>query len=300
MKKSGILIIDKPGGVTSFDVIREVRRVVGVRKAGHTGTLDPLATGVLPVCLGAATRIAGLLTEGDKGYVGTALLGLETDTLDVTGRELARRAVGEDMTRQAVERALAALTGRQQQVPPAYSAVRADGERAYKRARRGEEVTLAPREIVVHRLELTGWEPPSFDVVIECSKGTYVRSLVAEVGRALGCGATLSALRRTRAGRFDLSQAVPLAEVGARIAAGTLELIGMDDALDQLPAVELSPEEVEGVRHGRPVQRPDARLPEGLLRLRGGGELVALGEAREGRVWPKRVFPGSTRAQEDA
>jgi tRNA pseudouridine55 synthase len=287
---SGVVVIDKPGGMTSFAVVKRVRQGLGVRKAGHTGTLDPMATGVLPVCVGEATKIAALLTAGDKVYTGTALLGLETDTLDITGNVVKQKGA-EGLARGRISEVVAELVGPQLQVPPAFSAVRSGGERAYARARRGEEVDLEPREIVVRRFELTGWDHPRFELLVECSKGTYVRSLVAEVGRRLGCGATLTALRRLRSGPFGLEQAVALADLD-RVAAGELELVSPDRALSHLPAVELRRREVDRVTHGQPVERPRGELPpvSEQLRMRFEGELVALGEVRGGKVWPKRVL----------
>jgi tRNA pseudouridine55 synthase len=289
---SGILIVDKPAGLTSFGVVKKVRGALRVKKAGHTGTLDPMATGVLPVCLGEATKIAGLLTAADKAYDGEGLLGIETDTLDVTGQETARHEVPGDLTRESLERVLADLRGKQQQVPPAYSAVRQGGERSYKRARRGEAVQLEAREVQIHALELVRFELPRFAFSVQCSKGTYVRSLVAEIGARLGCGATLAALRRTRAGYFDLARAVPLDQVRLRQDAGDLPLISVDAALalEGLLAVELSAEQADGIRHGQPAAPQEGDTPAGLLRLRCGDDLVALGELRDGQLWPKRVF----------
>jgi tRNA pseudouridine55 synthase len=291
---SGVLVVDKPAGLTSFTVVREVRRRLGERKAGHTGTLDPLATGVLPVCLGEATKIAGLLTADDKAYRATGELGLETDTLDTTGAVSARHdwsGVG----REQLEGALEEMLGPQMQVPPAYSALRVEGERAYDRARRGEAVELEPRPVEIMTLSLLDWSPPRFALEVACSKGTYVRSLVDELGRRLGCGAALAALRRTRSGRFTVDQAVPLDQVerGSR-------LLSIDSALSHLPALEVEPSQADGLRHGQPFAPDPSDPPPGgtLLRLRSEGRLVALGELREGRVWPRRVFVGEHPAAE--
>ena len=296
-----MLVVDKPAGATSFDVVRRVQRLLGGRKAGHTGTLDPMATGVLPVCVGEATKIAGLLTAGDKGYVGTGELGIETDTLDTTGAVTTRGEPG-DVTREALEQVLLALRGPQLQTPPAYSAVRKDGERAYERARRGEAVELEPRPIEVLELELVAWRPPLFEIRLECSKGTYVRSLVAEVGQRLGCGAALAALRRTRSGPFTLEQAVALERLEDRGVEGAL--LSLDHALSFLPFVEVDAADAERLRKGQAVTPGPARpgrlrggaspLPSApsapLVRLISEGKLVALGEQREGRLWPRRVF----------
>jgi len=291
----GILVVDKPSELTSFDVVRAVRRSLRTKRVGHTGTLDPLATGVLPVCVGEATKIAGLLLAEDKVYLATALLGKETDSHDITGQVVAERDAS-GISREQVEAALAGLRGEQQQVPPAFSAIRKDGVRSYKRARRGEEVELPPRQVTVLSLELTRWELPCLDLQIECSKGTYVRSLVRALGRALGCGATLSALRRLRSGSFDLSSSLRLDELEERGKRGELPLISMDAALGHLEAVELEPEQVARVRQGQPVDvsppADEGEPPSGerLIRVRCQGALVALGVRRAGRVWPKRVF----------
>jgi tRNA pseudouridine55 synthase len=286
---AAVLVVDKPAGITSFEVVGRVRRILGIKRVGHTGTLDPLATGVLPLCLGQATKIAGLLLAEDKAYRGTALLGLQTDTLDVTGRVLQRRDPGA-VTRDGVLEALARLRGPQLQVPPAFSAVRKGGRRAHELARAGQQVELEPRPVEVLRLELERWEPPRLELFVECSKGTYVRSLVADLGRLLGCGAALEQLRRLRSGSFGLEQAVGLEDLEQIWQGGEeLPLTSMDRALCHLPAVELSPQEVPRVRQGQEVSRPEAPDAD-LARLRLGPELVALGRVEGGRVRPKRVF----------
>ena len=290
---SGVLVVDKPAGITSFDVVREARRRIGERKAGHTGTLDPLATGVLPICFGEATKIVSLLTADDKAYRATGELGLETDTLDTTGAVVVRAAWGE-VRREQVEQALETMLGPQLQVPPAYSALHVDGERAYERARRGEEVKLEPRPVEIDTLALVRWDPPSFEIDVACSKGTYVRSLIADVGRRLGCGAALAALRRTRSGRFTVEQSLPL----ERVDRGT-PLLSIYEALSHLPDLEVSAAEADGLRHGQPFAPADMQsVPSDvLLRLRCTGQLVALGERRRGKVWPRRVFVGEHRVE---
>jgi len=280
----GVLVVDKPAGITSFGVVKAVRRALGVSKAGHTGTLDPMATGVLPVCVGEATKIASLLLADDKAYTGVARLGLQTDTLDITG-QVTRRDDSSAVTRGAVEDALARQQGEILQTPPAFSAIHSGGERAHKKARRGEAVDLAPRRVLIHRVALTQWCPPDFHFVVECGKGAYVRSVVDDVGRAVGCGATLTVLRRTRCGPFDIAQSVSLDEITR--ATGGWRLIELDEALAHLPLVEVDDVQERRLRSGQPLPIPG---PAGLFRLRAGGEVVALGECREGQVWPKRVF----------
>ena len=286
----GLLVIDKPEGITSFGVVKKVRHALGVKKAGHTGTLDPLATGVLPVCLGEATKIAGMLLAEDKGYEAVALLGQQTDTLDVTG-EVTDRGDPAGVTLQAVEAALASLTGELSQVPPSYSAIRVGGKRAHQLARQGKAPELAPRQVTVYELELLAFEPPRVSVRVACSKGTYVRTLLADMGQMLGCGACMEALRRTASGNFSLEQAVPLAEVQDRHDAGELPLVSLDTALAHLPYVDTDEEGADHLRHGQPLPEADEPPPEDtLIRVRLEGEVIVLGEAREGRVWPKRVF----------
>ena len=286
----GLLVIDKPEGITSFGVVKKVRFALGIKKAGHTGTLDPLATGVLPVCLGEATKIAGLLLAEDKAYEAEALLGRQTDTLDITGQVTARGDPS-GVTLQAVEAALARLTGEQEQVPPAYSAVKVEGRRAHQLAREGKAPELKARRITVHELELLAFEPPRVRFRVACSKGTYVRTLIQDLGDLLGCGACMSALRRTASGAFTLDQAVPLERLAERLQSGDLPLIPLDRALAHLPAVDTDEEGADHVRHGQPLPDSEGTPEEGTLsRIRLAGEVIALGETRDGTVWPKRVF----------
>jgi tRNA pseudouridine55 synthase len=288
---SGILIIDKPSGITSFGVVREARRTLGCFKAGHAGTLDPLATGVLTVCLGEATKIAGLLSNEDKAYRARILLGTATDSYDITGK-IVFRGDFSSITRSRIEATLQGFVGEQAQVPPAFSAVRLDGVRAHTRARRGQEVQLAPRMITIFRLELLEWEPPELEVSLECSKGTFVRSLASDLGTRLGCGATILALRRWRSGSFILSQSVTLEELKKLAEGGDLPLISIDNALAHLEAVEVDADEARRLRLGQPIFK-EGTSGTGLLRLRHGQILVALGEKREGHIWPKRVLRDS-------
>ena len=280
--KSGVIIVDKPEGMTSFQVVKTVRKILQVKKAGHTGTLDPLATGVLPVCIGEGTKLAGLLTAEDKVYLATALLGVVTDTLDTTGEVLAKNDPA-GVTKENVEKVIAGMKGDQLQTPPAFSAIHVDGERAYEKARRGEKVELAPREIRIDQLELRNWQHPSFDLFVSCSKGTYIRTLISDIGEELGCGATMSALRRLRCGPFDIEQSTELEKLEEA------PLISLDQALSHMAKVDVGPNEVVTIRYGQPIV-PEGPLPAGVIRIRCDGELVALGEMRNNELWPKRVF----------
>lgn len=285
----GLLVIDKPEGITSFGVVKEVRHALGVKKAGHTGTLDPMATGVLPVCLGEATKIAGMLLAEDKAYEAEILLGQETDTLDITGEVTAQEEPA-GITEQALEAALATFLGEQEQVPPAYSAVRVGGKRAHELARQGRAPELKPRQITFHELKLISFEPPRARLQVACSKGTYIRTLISDLGRLLGCGACMSGLRRTASGAFSLEQAIPLAQVKDRLEAGDLPLFSLDVALNHLPALDVDEQGAQHLRHGQPLPPGDPPPEETLIRVRLDGEVIALGEARMGQVWPKRVF----------
>lgn len=205
----GILNIDKPAGWTSHDVVARLRRITGVRRIGHAGTLDPLATGVLVVCVGAATRLAEYLMAGDKRYEATLRLGVETDTWDADGRVVAQGdASGVDVAR--FEAACARFVGEIEQTPPLYSAIKRDGQPLYRLARRGEQVRVDPRPVTIHSIALRSFTPPLATIDVTCSKGTYIRALAHDLGVALGCGAHLAALRRLRSGAIEVDSAVAL------------------------------------------------------------------------------------------
>jgi tRNA pseudouridine55 synthase len=280
----GVLVVDKPAGMSSAAVVEHVRRALGLERAGHGGTLDPIATGVLPVCVGAGTKLAQFLLADDKAYEAEGELGVETDTLDRTGQVVGKRAV--DVTRDALLAVLAAHLGEQAQTPPMYSAIKQGGVRLYERARAGEQVERAPRPIRIDRLELLAFEPPRFRIAIACSKGTYVRSVIADIGAALGAGAHLTELRRTRSGRFTLDQAAPL----DRLSAATL--ISPAQATD-LPSVVVPRALVAQVYGG--VQRPVALFSaDGLEQFQlvdEDGRLLAIAHADQGRTVYDRVFP---------
>ena len=291
----GVLVIDKPQGPTSFEVVRRVRSALALKRAGHTGTLDPMATGVLPVCLGEATKLAGLLTEGDKAYDAVVRLGLVTDTQDVTGTVLETHPVP-PLSAEVLESALRGFRGTFSQVPPMYSAVKVKGKRLYERARAGESVERVPRQVTVHSLVLRDFSASECTLSLRCSKGFFVRTLAEELGRALGCGGALKSLRRTASGPFGLDRALPLSTVealGVSGPAGRAQLeariIPMADALPELPAVRISERDVPRVLHGVPlVLGPDS--PAGRVRVLGpDGALLAVGDVHEGRLGYVRV-----------
>lgn len=246
----GVLVVDKPAGMTSAHVVARVKRVLGARRVGHTGTLDPMATGVLPVCLGEATKIAGYLLAEDKAYEAELLLGVETDTLDAEGAVTARDPHGAAaVTEVAVRAAMAGFVGPGVQVPPMFSALKHQGKRLHELARAGESVERAPRPVVIHELTVRELALPRVRFFVHCSKGTYVRSLVADVGRALGCGAHLTALRRTRSGSFGLDRALDLAALGPE--AARRALIAPAEALAHVPALTVPPGTERDVASGK-------------------------------------------------
>jgi tRNA pseudouridine55 synthase len=276
---NGVLVIDKPAGWTSHDVVQRVRRFAGQRRVGHLGTLDPLATGVLPIALGEATKLSQLLTHGRKAYSGRIRLGIETNTYDREG-EITAEHTGAWPSREEVERALAGFHGRILQRPPPFSAIKRGGEAAYVLARRGESVELEPREVTVYEIELRAYEPPFLDLRVECSAGTYLRSIAHDLGARLGTGAHLWELCRTRSGPFRLDQAVPLERLDAE---GPARLIPMAEATG-LPSYEVDVGVARRVSQGVQLDRGDVRgAPrEGTFQLVCKGKLVALLEAEPG------------------
>jgi tRNA pseudouridine55 synthase len=245
----GLLLIDKPSGITSHDAIDLVRRATSTRKVGHAGTLDPPATGLLLVGVGKATRLLRFLGELPKLYEGTGILGVETDTLDATGNVVREAPV--KATEAELRAAMAALTGQIEQVPPAYSAVKVEGRPLYRAARKGQQVHAPPRRVHVYAFNLRRFQSPRFEFRVRCSGGTYVRTLVADVGGSLGCGAHLSALRRTGIGPFDVRDAHPPGAPGP--------LLPPESAVEHLSAVMLEEEEARAASHGRVL------APTGIL-----------------------------------
>ncbi|MFQ5848084.1 MAG: tRNA pseudouridine(55) synthase TruB [Candidatus Methylomirabilales bacterium] len=250
---SGVLNVDKSTGMTSHDVVDVIRRLYHVRKVGHTGTLDPRGTGVLPICVGRATKIAQFLTTADKEYEMVVRLGVSTDTQDADGKVIDEAEVR--VTREGVEAALRNFMGEVQQVPPLFSAKRVKGERLYKMARRGEDVPRDPVTVRIYGIRLISFGPPLVGLWVHCSKGTYARTLADDLGKMLGCGAHLHSLVRVRAGRFELKDALSLNELTAMVADGRGEepLIPVEEALDHLPAARVLPEASRLILHGSPV-----------------------------------------------
>jgi tRNA pseudouridine55 synthase len=282
----GLLLLDKPGGPTSHDLVARVRRGTGERRVGHAGTLDPLATGLLVLCLGPATRLSEYLAGKDKRYTARVRLGAATDTYDAQGRVTAEHT-GPLPSRAQVEAALAPFRGPQLQVPPQYSAIKRGGQKAYEAARRGEALALEPRPVTIHSLELVDWEPPECVLDVFCSAGTYVRSVAHDLGQALGCGAHLAALRRTASGTLAVDEAVPYDTLDEAMAAGTWQryLRPADSALADWPAVHLSAAAAARLRHGQAVGPVEASPPPaGFARAYGpdGGFFAVLRAGPDG------------------
>jgi tRNA pseudouridine55 synthase len=293
---NGWLIFDKPQGMTSTQAVTRVKRLYDAAKAGHAGTLDPLATGVLPIALGEATKTVPFVVEGSKEYLFTVRFGAETDTDDAEGKVVA--SSDKRPTRAAIEARLHDFTGEIEQVPPRYSALKIDGARAYELARDDEEFELAPRRVSVKSLTLTDY-PDQDHCVLEahCGKGTYVRALARDLGRALGVLGHVEALRRTRVGPFSQERAITLAALEALAeSAGHDGLIGalkpVETALCDIPALALSGSDADRLRRGQPVllRGRDAPIFEGVVYAMSRGALVAVGEVSRGELRPKRIF----------
>jgi tRNA pseudouridine55 synthase len=289
---SGVLVVDKPVGLTSHDVVQIIRRGTGIRRAGHTGTLDPRASGVLVILVGPAVRLSEYVSASDKRYQATIRLGSSTDTYDADG-EITKPTQVVDITEDKFNEILQQFVGEMEQVPPPFSAVKVKGHKAYEMARQGEEVDLEPRIINVYSLEILEWAPPEAVIDVYCSSGTYVRSLANDLGKSLGTGAHLVGLRRTKSGRFTLRDAVPLRRLQESFDAGNWYkfLIPAAEALADWPMMELDADQVELVRHGHRV--PTEPGQKGWARgVSQQGDLVALLEADEetGEWQPRKVF----------
>lgn len=291
LQLSGVIVVDKPIGMTSHDVVQIVRKGSNIRRAGHTGTLDPRASGVLVILIGPAVRLSEYVSASDKRYQAVIQLGSSTDTFDADGRVLSSTSV--DITEDQFDEVLKSFVGEIEQVPPPYSAVKVKGKKAYEMARKGEEVDLEARTINVYNLELLEWAPPEAVIDVYCSSGTYVRSLAHDLGEKLGCGAHLTGLRRTKSGRFTLRDAVPLRKLREAFDNDTWQefLIPSAEALADWPAVILDKEQLEIVRHGRRIPA-DPAMGKMARAISEEGVLIGLLEFDpETNEWqPKKVF----------
>lgn len=291
----GWLVLDKPVGTTSTTAVAILKRLTRAKKVGHAGTLDPLASGLLPIAFGEATKTVSYVMEGRKVYRFKVCWGVETDTDDAEGKQIAASASRPSL--ESIQAALPAFTGAIEQTPPRFSAIKVDGERAYDLARAGEEVSLNARTVEIHSLriaEQTGADHTVFDA--ECGKGTYVRAIARDLGRALGCFGHVCELRRTRAGSFDEAAAISLDEV-ERLAqsspdALTAALLPVASSLSAMPSVSVGQDDAQRILMGQPVllRGRDAPIMGGTVTVSTGGALIALAEVEQGALKPKRIF----------
>lgn len=291
----GVLLLDKPIGLTSNQALQRVKRLFDARKAGHTGSLDPLASGLLPICLGQATKVSGFLLDAGKRYQVVARLGQRTDTGDADGQVIEERPVPA-LDRGLVKRVLARFEGSQTQVPPMYSALKHQGQRLYKLARQGIEIERQPREIEIHGLELLSLEADALELEVACSKGTYVRTLVEDIAQALGTVAHVIVLRRLGVGPYAEGRMYKLEELEALAEQGMERLdellLPVDSALEHWPSVELGADSAYYLMQGQAVMAPGAPS-SGKVRLYDEGHgFLGIGEVKlDGRVAPTRLFP---------
>lgn len=294
----GILLLDKPAGITSNDALQRIKRSYRAARAGHTGSLDKPATGILPICLGEATKFSSYLLNADKTYVTVAKLGVVTNTADAEGEILETRSVP-DFNQQNLEQILAQFVGNIEQVPPMYSALKVDGQRLYKLAYQGVEVARQPRPVSIHQIDLLHFDQDSFEIRVRCSKGTYIRTLIEDIGNVLGCGAHVSTLRRLSTGPFTEEQMVTMETVEKRMELGDNALDGLlmpvDSALDHLPQTELSEDDTYHLCLGQAVLVPYAsreKPGEGLVRIYDQNHVfIGIGTIMDnGRIAPKRLL----------
>lgn len=285
----GVLPVDKPVGPTSHDVVAAARRALQERRIGHTGTLDPFASGLMLLCVGSATRVAEFLTGLDKTYDATAVLGITTDSGDRDGEVTATSNAWRDLTPEALEAAAEGLRGTLLQRPPALSAKKIAGVPAHRRVRRGEDVVLDPREVTVYALDILSFQPPEVLFRVRCSSGTYVRSLARDLGDALGVGGHLTALRRTAVQAFTVDGALTLDALGdpRRVEEALLTPL---EAVGHLPRLDVDAAAAGNLSHGRAVEAPDLDDGDPVVAAE-GGRLVALGRVRDRVFRPRKVFP---------
>jgi tRNA pseudouridine55 synthase len=285
-----VLPVDKPEGPTSHDVVSAARRALGTRRVGHTGTLDPFASGLLLLCVGRATRLAEYLSGLDKTYEATAVLGTTTDTLDREGQVVETNEAWTAVDERDVARALEGFLGDLEQVPPQFSAKKVGGVAMHRRARRGERVQLAPCEVTIYRIELVEVTLPSVRFRVHCSSGTYMRAIARDLGTALGVGAHLSRLRRTTIGGFEVDAAVALDALDdtAQVEEACVELL---PALAHLPVLEVDRETAGRLVHGQRLRLEKNDPSSGLVAAATDGSLVAVVEVADGLLRPRKVFP---------
>lgn len=283
----GVLLLDKPIGLTSNDALQKVRRLFSAAKGGHTGTLDPMATGLLPLCFGEATKFSADLLNADKTYEAVVKFGVTTDSGDADGKVIATAAV--NVAESDIFRVLPQFAGAIQQIPPMHSALKRDGRPLYELARQGIVVEREARAVTIHSLEVLAFSGDTLNLRVSCSKGTYIRVLASDIGDALGCGGHLTALRRTEIADLDLTNSVTLAELEALDETQRQErLQAVDALLLSLPKLMVEGEAAERFSHGNPIERPNEQ--DGKIRVYADQRLLGVGEVgSDGRLWPKRL-----------
>jgi tRNA pseudouridine55 synthase len=298
----GVLAINKPSGMTSHDVVQAVRRILREKRVGHTGTLDPLATGLLVLCMGKATRIARYLEAGEKEYTAVMRLGVITDTQDSEGRILETRKYTPPV-REAIIGLMGRFTGSIMQEPPVFSAIKVSGVPSYKLARQGRAKPLAPRHVTIFSIDLLEYDDPFISLSVRCSKGVYIRTLCADIGNALGMGAHLTGLVRTRSGRFRLDNAVTLESLSEAASSAAVDsvLVSIDEALAEFPVAKIDEAGAGKIVHGSSISWPEMQ-PAGrdaLMRVHGpSGSLLAVARTVAGMLKPELVFAEQERSQE--
>lgn len=287
----GVLLLDKSSGITSNAALQTTRRLLNAAKAGHTGTLDPMASGLLPLTFGEATKFSQMLLDADKCYEATLQFGIETDSGDADGAVTAQHPVSLDEIRLA--NILRQFAGEQEQIPPMFSALKRNGKPLYEYARAGLEVERTPRTVKIHALDLLSFDATSCKIRVNCSKGTYIRTLAMDIGSAAGCGAHLTALRRTEIGRFNIAHAIRLEEIEARSPAERPALLSPVDTLTQhLPMIDLSPEHTQAFLHGQAIYlHSGENRQDNLTRVYGSGHFLGLGQWQENKkLLPRRLI----------
>lgn len=288
---SGVVLLDKPLGLSSNQAMQRVKHLYQAEKAGHTGSLDPLATGLLPICLGEATKFANFLLDADKTYLATVKLGITTTSADAEGEIIAQKPV--NVTLQQVESVLHQFIGDIEQTPPIYSALKVDGKPLYAYARAGQEVEIKSRYVSIHQIHLEHFEADELVFTVTCSKGTYIRTLAQDIGAKLGCGAHLKGLRRLTSGTFDLQDALPL-EVLSELSLEELDakLLPIDIKIQHLPKLTLNAEQTDIIQHGQAIKPNQEIIFNEFIRLYDmSGEFIGLAQKQaDGKLHPKRLL----------
>lgn len=287
----GIILLDKRLGVSSNRALQEVKRLFNANKAGHTGSLDPLATGLLPLCFGEATKVSSMMLDDHKRYQVVVKLGVMTDTGDAEGKVIEEKPVP-SFTLEALENCLHGFIGQIDQIPPMYSALKHNGRKLYELAREGKTIERKPRRVFIFELKLLSNTPDTLILDVLCSKGTYMRSLAEDIGHKLGCGGTVTALRRTQAGQFNIENALTIEQLQNKDLKGLMECLArVDKPLDNIPMIELSSLQAALVKQGQQILIDEIETIQGIVRMYSEQGFLGLGEMLlDGKLVPKRIF----------